>query len=684
MTSKEYREKVELANNANTAYYDKDDPIMSDCEYDSIMRELKAYETEHPDQIAKQSPTQRVGGSPGKSTFAKVEHVVPMLSLQDVFSAQEVEEFLDRFSDEEFSVEEKIDGLSVSVTYRNGSLVRAETRGDGYIGEDITRNALYITGIPNKLTDCEIKKNIAELEVRCEVYLPIRRFEEINEELENAGKKLFANPRNAAAGLLRTKDVEVVKSAGLHAFAFNVQRIIYKDAQIQPPMDMTCHSNMLYALDNLGFQTVRRATMPGGDVMKWINNIGAYKSELPYWIDGAVVKVDSIPKREEAGTTNKYPRWAIAFKYPPEEKETVIKDIILQTGRTGRITPVAVLEAVFLGGTKVERATLHNPGIVEKLGVNIHDKVLVRKAAEIIPEVVRVTEKRSAFIYNVLAHVCPSCGHDLVPSSSENTEKGAYCINPSCPAQLARRFEFWASRDCMDIRGLGPAQIEKFIALGWLKEIPDIYRLYKHKEELVQLEGFGPTAAENLFSAIRKSTNRDIDRLIKALGIPGVGRHIGKKLAKVCKTIFQLEEMTENQLEQIEGIGPLTAYAIYEYFHTRKDGKEDYEATRMLRTLWSLGVNMRSKSYEESRQGNVFLQGKTFVITGTLPSMKREEAIELIERNGGVVSGSVSRKTDYLLAGENAGSKLTKAQSLGITVIDENKLIKMTQIRYKK
>ena len=292
---------------------------------------------------------------------------------------------------------------------------------------------------------------------------------------------------------------------------------------------------------------------------------------------------------------------------------------------------------------------------------------------------VRVTEKRSVFVYNVLAHVCPSCGHDLVPSSSENTEAGAYCINPSCPAQLARRFEFWASRDCMDIRGLGPAQIEKFIALGWLQEIPDIYRLYRHKDEIVRLEGFGPTAAENLFLAIRTSTNRDIDRLIKALGTPGVGRHIGKKLAKICKTIFQLGEMTENELEQIEGIGPLTAYAIYTYFHTRKDGEEEYEAVQMLGKLWSLGVNMRSKSYKESLQVNIFLQGKTFVITGTLPTMKREEAIGLIERNGGTVSGSVSRKTDYLLAGENAGSKLTKAQSLGITIIDENKLIKMTQ-----
>lgn len=677
MTSKEYREKVELANNANTAYYDKDDPIMSDYEYDSIMRELKAYETEHPDQIAKQSPTQRVGGSPGKSAFASVKHVVPMLSLQDVFSEQEVGEFLSRFPDKEFSVEEKIDGLSVSVTYRNGSLARAETRGDGYVGEDITRNVVHINGIPTVLTKNDCNPAIAELEVRCEVYLPVKQFELINEELESAGKKLFANPRNAAAGLLRTKDPEVVKNAGLCAFAFNVQRIRYQQESVTVSSNTGTHASHMAMLALLGFKPVYFTIVPGDTVMEQVKQIGANRNKLPYWIDGAVIKVNDLSTRENVGETNKYPRWAIAYKYPPEEKETVIKDIILQTGRTGRITPVAVLEPVFLGGTKVERATLHNPGIVEKLGVNIHDKVLVRKAAEIIPEVVRVTEKRSAFIYNVLAHVCPSCGHDLVPSSSENTEKGAYCINPSCPAQLARRFEFWASRDCMDIRGLGPAQIEKFIALGWLKEIPDIYRLYKHKEELVQLEGFGPTAAENLFSTIRKSTNRDIDRLIKALGIPGVGRHIGKKLAKVCKTIFQLEEMTENQLEQIEGIGPLTANAIYEYFHTRKDGKEDYEATRMLRTLWSLGVNMRSKSYEESRQGNVFLQGKTFVITGTLPSMKREEAIELIERNGGVVSGSVSKKTNYLLAGENAGSKLSKAQSLGITIIDEKEFKKM-------
>ncbi len=669
-----YEEMIQKANAANKAYYDDDNPIMEDPEYDELMRGIKKIEKAYPNLVTPKSPTQHVGGT-ASSSFEKVEHAVPMLSLQDVFSEEEVDEFISQFPGEEYSVEEKIDGLSMSVTYHNGILVRAETRGDGYIGEDITENARYIGGIPQRLKHLEDGGNIRELEVRCEVYLPVKRFEELNREQELAGKKLFVNPRNAAAGLLRTKDIETVKSAKLCAFAFNIQRIEYSDPESELTfLDMGLHTNRLEILNCLGFQTVRHAAVPSGDVMKWVKNIGEYKAELPYWIDGAVIKIDSIRKREELGSTNKCPRWAIAFKYPPEEKETVVKDIILQTGRTGRVTPVAVLEPVFLAGTKVEKATLHNPQIVESLGINIGDTVLVRKAAEIIPEIIKVT--KSAFYgegvatpkaaYNVFSHTCPSCGKAIVPDNDGN---GAYCANPDCPAQIARKFEFWASRDCMDIAGFGPAIIDRFIELGWLKEIPDIYRLYNHRDEMVLLDGFGDRAADKLLDAIEQSKGRDIDRLIKALGIPGVGRHIGKNLAKRYPGFYAIMTLSQNALQQIDGIGDISAKVMYETFQ-----KQDFKD--MMVELCNLGVNVKSKSFISTATGTLSLpfEGLTFVITGTLPTMKREEAAELIEHNGGKVSGSVSKKTDYLLVGEKAGSKLTKAQNLGVEIIDEEML----------
>lgn len=656
-----YLELIEKIKKANTAYYDNDDPVMEDPEYDDLMRQLKAMEAEHPEWITKDSPTQKVGGSPGKSSFAKVKHAVPMKSLQDVFNIEDVDAFM---AGKEYPVlvEEKIDGLSMSVTYERGILVRAETRGDGYIGEDITENAKYVRGIPHTIPSKETTGlDIPELlEVRCEVYLPVSEFIRLNEENEAAGKKLFANPRNAAAGLLRTKDLSVVKDAGLHAFAFNVQRIEMGD---KPPIIGNSHADsLIYLRFVAGFNTVSCfEALDADELHRHIEAIGKSRDKLPYWIDGAVIKVNSLSARKRLGETEKYPLWAVAYKYPPEEKETVIGDIILQTGRTGRVTPVAVFDPpVLLAGTTVSRASLHNPEIIQKLGVCIGDTVLVRKAAEIIPEVIRVIKKGKEEAFNMLRCTCPSCGGVITADENGN---GAFCTNPSCPAQFSRHLEFFASRDCMDIDGLGPAQIEEFINRGWLKSIVDIYRLHEHQDEMTKLDGFGKRSVEKLLAAIEKSKENDIDRLIKALGIPNVGRHIGKALAKQYDNLMAISRLSEVELmNNVDGIGNIAAANICAYF-------ADENNRQMIDELRDLGVNMQSLSFNSSPKGNI-LEGKTFVITGTL-SQPREHFASLIEANGGKVSGSVSKKTDYLLCGEAAGSKLDKAKTLGITILSE-------------
>lgn len=672
-SEKDYQAIRDLTKEAAKAYYDEDEPIFSDAVYDGYIRLLRAYEELHPEK-KEGSPTQVVGGSPGKSSFEKVTHAVPMLSLQDVFSQDDVTSFVRSFAPQTaFVVEEKIDGLSVSVTYENGKLARAETRGDGYIGEDITENVKFIKGIPETLRLFCGQTLPTLLEVRCEVYLPSAAFETINAARQEKGEKLFQNPRNAAAGILRTKDVREEEMSELRAFAFNVQRVVWLDSS--SPSFGPLHSDSLLFLKDIGFEPVRCYYAESGrEVIEKIDMIGKYRSSLSYWIDGAVVKVNSLPLREKAGNTAKYPRWAIAFKYPPEEKETVVKDIILQTGRTGRITPVAVLEPVFLAGTKVERATLHNPQFIEQIGVNTGDTVLVRKAAEIIPEIIRVV--KPAYCdegntvpkshYEVLSQVCPSCGAPICPDEDGN---GAYCNNPNCPAQISRRFEFWASRDCMDIQGLGPAQIERFIELGWLKTLPDIYRLKEHRNEMVALDGFGEKAADKLLDAIEQSKDRDIDRLIKALGIPGIGRHIGKELAKRFPGFYAVMTLSLWDLEHIDGIGAISAKVMYDTFQ-----KQEFKD--MMVELCNLGINVKSKSFVSKESGNLNLkfEGITFVITGTLPTMKREEAAKFIEDHGGKVSGSVSKKTDYLLAGEAAGSKLSKAKDLGIAIISEDEM----------
>ena len=668
-------------------YYNQDAPEISDYEYDAMMQKLIKAESEHPDWVRPDSPSQHVGGDTGKSTFEKVEHLVPMLSLQDVFQDDEVSAFLNNNPGQMFSVEEKIDGLSMAATYRDGILVKAETRGDGYIGEDITENAKHILGIPTKLHAIRYSENLAELEVRFEVYLPVEEFERINGENEKKGKRIFVNPRNGAAGLLRTKDIQAVRAANLHAFAFNIQRYTLKSDETPERSPFTSaeedgyhsHSIELHALSAMGFSTVPAFQTSAEGVLNAIREIGNRRGKLPYWIDGAVVKLDNIDRRTELGSTNKYPRWAIAFKYPPDEQETVIRDIILQTGRTGRVTPVAVFDPVFLEGSKVSKATLHNPEFIKSLGVDVGDAVLIHKAASIIPEIMRVTKKAPPRhipeavvpipgVYDMLAHPCPSCGGPLVAAADENGEEGvgAYCKNPQCPAQMARHLEFWASRDCMDIAGFGPAVVDEFVNKGWLKSTNDIYRLAEYRDEIAALDGWGTRSANKLIAAIEKSKKQDIDRLIKALGMPGVGRHIGRALAARYPDIWAISQLTEEELSAVDGVGSISASVIYDYFRM----PDNIEA---LQDLENLGVNFKSLSYGQSTvEGK--LSGLTFVITGTLPNLSREEAKKLIETHGGKVSGSVSKKTSYLLAGEAAGSKLTKAQDLGIPVVDEEKL----------
>lgn len=688
MTNKEYLELVTKCNRAADAYYNNDDPIITDYEYDMMMQEIKKYEKEHPDKIAKESMTQKVTNSSGKSTFEKVQHAVPMLSLEDVFNTSDIEEFVNSFPENTgFCVEEKIDGLSMSVTYENGELVRAETRGDGYIGEDITENAKYIKGIPLALPVNSRGGTIPKiLEVRCEVYLPVKNFERINRQREADGLKLYKNPRNAAAGLLRTHDISEMKDAGLSSFAFNVQRAIFSE----PDYNIKGYANSinlsqfygLLCLSYWGFVPVEShfchssynpTTATTSDVTQLVLNaikmIEKYRGKLPYWIDGAVVKLNVIEDRNKLGETAKYPRWAKAYKYPPEERRTKIINIVLQTGRTGRVTPVAVFTPVDLAGTVVNKATLHNQKIIDKLGVNIGDEIIVRKAAEIIPEVVSVAKKNTDTVYQLAEQKCPACGQ---PLSLDDGQMGK-CDNSLCPAQLQRYLEFFVSKDCMNIDGLGPALISAFIEKGWLKQPADLYKLNAHYDDMIKLDGFGEKAAQKLLNNIEKSKTRNIDCLIKALGIPGVGKHIGKILARNYPDMYAIEVLSVDELMSYDGIGEISAKAIHNFFHNC----DTLILARKLYGEYGVGVNAVSLSYSNDDKTVGKFDGMTFVITGTLPSMKRSEAQKAIENLGGKVSGSVSKKTDFVLAGDNAGSKLTKAKSLGIKIIDEAEFKRM-------
>ena len=633
-------------------YYNDDAPEIEDYEYDMMMRELKKLEDENPEFDSPDSPTKRVGGVADNS-FDSVVHTVRMESLQDAFSKDEIRDFDRRVKDSvsgaKYVVEPKIDGLSVSLEYVNGVFTRGSTRGDGDTGEDVSGNLRVIRNVPLKL-----KTALPFIEVRGEVYMPKKSFNTVVERQENNGEKPFKNPRNAAAGSLRQKDSKVTATRGLDIFVFNVQQIEGKD--------LTSHKESLDYLKELGFNTIPFYNRVDNieDALACIENIGERRGELEFDIDGAVIKVDDFSQRDSLGSTSKFPKWAVAFKYPPEEKQTKLIDIEIAVGRTGVLTPTAVLDSVHLAGTTVSRATLHNQDFINEKEINIGDVVTVRKAGDIIPEVLCVNEKNSEGNF-VFPTVCPSCGEEVI---REEGEAAIRCINPECPAQLLRNLIHFCSRDAMDIEGLGPSIIETFVDNGFIKKTSDIYHL--DKNEIAKLEGFKDKSAENIINSVEKSKENDLGKLIFALGI----RHIGAKAAKLVadefKNIDSIIAADAKDIMNIEGYGQIMADSIVDFFNGEG-------ALELINELKAAGVNMESKTVIEDNR----FEGMTVVLTGTLPNYKRSEASKIIESFGGKTSSSVSKKTTYVLSGESSGSKLDKANALGIPVIGESEFEEM-------
>ena len=641
-------------------YYNQDNPQISDYEYDMKMKELKKLEREFPEFVTQDSPTQKVGGSAKREAGKLVRHNVPMLSLQDVFSREEVEEFVEdmqrQLTEPEFVVEYKIDGLSMALRYEQGTLALALTRGDGVnFGEDVTVNAKVIPDVKKKL-----KEPVDYLEIRGEVYMKNEDFARVNEMQELNGKKLFANPRNCAAGTLRQLDSKVTKERGLSMFVFNIQQI--------RGMEITTHTQ--------GYEYLKRNKIPVIDgyricrtkeeVWEAVCAIGDNRGNLGYDIDGAVVKVNSLADREKLGATSKVPRWAVAYKYPPEEKETTLLDIELSVGRTGRITPTAIFEPVRLCGTSVSRATLHNQDFIDELDIRVGDRIQVYKSGEIIPKIRQVLkEKRPEGTkpYH-LPQVCPVCG---AKTQREKDTADIKCTSPNCPAQRERHIINFVGRDAMDIKGFGSVYVEELVRLGYLQNIADIYTLWEHREELIEQGIIGKEKnTDKLLDAIEKSKENDAIRLLTGFGIPNVGKAAAKAILREFGTIDALMQADSESLQNVNDIGEVSAGCILEFF-----AKE--ENRRIVERMKTYGVNMQSN---EQPLGSKF-QDMTFVITGTLPTLGRKEAAALIEAQGGKVSGSVSKKTSILLAGESAGSKLTKAQQLGIQVISEEELLEM-------
>ncbi len=646
----------------NDRYYNQDDPEISDYEYDQLSLRLRKLEKENPEFASTESPTQKVGGSAKREAGILVKHNVPMLSLQDVFSKEDVFNFIEKVKSERedavFVVEKKIDGLSVSLRYTDGNLTLGVTRGDGINqGEDVTDNVKMIGDVKTKL-----KEAVPYIEIRGEVYMKNEDFEAVNEKLYAAGKKLFANPRNCSAGTLRQLDPEVVRERKLSLFIFNVQE--------SRGISFLTHSESLDWLNKQGIKVVEGSQLchNAEEVWKAIEAIGESRGNLPYDIDGAVVKVDKLADREYFGSTSKVPRWAIAYKYPPEEKETIVKEIRLTVGRTGRITPTAIFEPIRLCGTNVERATLHNQDRIDELDVRIGDTIVVRKAGEIIPEVLSVVkEKRpegtTAF---KISGLCPSCG---APTSRDESTADTRCTNLNCPAQLSQHIMNFVGRNAMDIKGFGDAYVEILIKEGYLKDIADIYYLHQYRDELIEKGLIGKEKnTDKLLKAIEDSKKNDIDRLITGLGIRNIGRQAGVELKKHFRSIHDLENATYEELVAINDVGEVTANSIVDFFALE-------ENRNILSRMEQAGMNFQSLA-GESNEDQRFV-GLTFVITGTLPTMGRTEMEELIKRYGGKASGSISKKTSYLIAGENAGSKLTKAQELGIRIITEEELLQM-------
>lgn len=658
-----YEELTNIINYHIDRYYNQDNPEITDHEYDQLMGELKEMEREHPEYITPDSPTQRVGGSAKREAGVLVRHNVPMLSLQDVFSKEEVFEFVEdmqkQFSEPEFVVEYKIDGLSLVLRYEEGILKLAETRGDGInFGEDVTANAKVIKDVKRKL-----KEPLPYLEIRGEVYMTNKDFEKVNERQELAGKRTFANPRNCAAGTLRQLDTSVTKERGLSMFVFNVQQV--RGAEFET------HTQGYEYLKRQGVPVIEdyRVCHTEQEVWEAICAIGENRGSLPYDIDGAVVKLNRIADREILGATSKVPRWAVAYKYPPEEKVAKILDIEVSVGRTGRITPTAVFEPVRLCGTSVSRATLHNQDFIDQLDVGIGDYVRVYKSGEIIPKIREVVkERREAGVQRFhLPDVCPVCGTKTV---REKDTADLKCPSPSCPSQIERRIINFVSRDAMDIKGFGTVYIEDLVRRGFIKDIADIFVLKNHRQQMIEEGIIGKEKnTDKLLDAIEGAKQRDAYQLLTGFGIPNVGKAAAKAVMKQFETIENLSQATVEQLVEVQDIGEVSAGCIRSFF-------EDESNQQMIARLREEGVNMTRIVQEGSSER---LSGMTFVITGTLPNLDRKQAAEMVEINGGKVSGSVSKKTTYLLAGENAGSKLTKAEALGIPIISEAEFIEMVK-----
>lgn len=643
--------KIQLEK-ANHNYYDLDAPTLEDDEYDALMRELRGLEQEFPELLTEDSPSQRVGGT-AQNTFAKVRHEVQMGSLQDVFSEDDVREFVERVQKEgadEFTVEPKIDGLSVSLEYRDGVLTLGSTRGDGFIGEDITPNLKTIRTIP-----LNIPEKLSLIEIRGEVYMPKSSFAELCELQEKNGEPLPKNPRNAAAGSLRQKDSKITASRKLDIFCFNIQRAEGKEFKT--------HSESLEYIESLGFHVIPdvRVCRTADEIVRRIEEIGQMRRSLPFDIDGAVIKVNNIALRAEIGATSKVPKWAVAFKYPPEEKETTLREIEINVGRTGALTPVALFDPVQLAGTSVSRATMHNQDIITERDIRVGDRIIVRKAGDIIPEVVRSVSHTENSEPYFIPDICPVCGAKAVRDEDEAVIR---CQNPDCPAQLLRSIEHFASRGAMNIDGLGEAIVEQLVQADLVHTVADLYTL--DLQDLTALERFGTKSAQNLLDNIEKSKTNELDRLIFALGIRGIGQKAATLLCQKFGDMDRIMAAEPDEIAAIDGFGDILAQSVY-------NAMREPHRMALINRLKELGLNM---SYSEQKVSDK-LAGLTFVLTGTLPTLKRDEAKEMIEKRGGKCSGSVSKKTSYVVAGEEAGSKLTKANELGITVLTEEQFLNM-------
>jgi DNA ligase (NAD+) len=642
-------------------YYDIEQPEISNYEYDQLTQKLKALEIEHPEYLSPDSPTQKVGGTV-KREFRKVQHDVPVISLQDAFSKEEVYDFVnkvrDQISNPKFVVERKIDGLTVMLRYHNGKLTEGITRGNGEEGESVYENVLEIKTIPKS-----IPTELPYLEVRGEVYMSNESFERVLEKEKNKGGKIYKTARNLASGTLRQLDSSIVRERDLDIFVFNLE--------ISEGKNFKLHSETLEWLKEQGFTITPdyKVCTTADEVWAAISKIGEERNSLPYGIDGAVVKVDNLNDRIELGSTSKVPRWAIAFKYPPEQKETTIKDIKIQVGRTGRLTPLAILDPVMLAGTEVSKATLHNQDFIDTKDIMIGDTVVIQKAGDIIPEVIRsVPEKRPAnAVKYIIPMSCPICNS---PTIREENGADIRCTSEECGAQQIRGVIYFASKGAMDIEGLGEKSVETLMTEGYINIISDIYYLDQYRDELIERGIVGrKKSVDNLLKAIEKSKDNGLDQLLTGLGIKNVGKQTARVLAMNFPDIDAIANATYEQLVSLPDFGDIVVNSVLNYFKQEKNQK-------LISELKSAGVNVKSKT-SVGGSGDDRFSGKTFVITGTLPTLKRDEATKLVQMYGGKVSGSVSKKTSYVLAGEEAGSKLTKAQDLGITIIDEEEFNNM-------